>query len=110
MARYFTLREGGPNGRETAVFTGRSPRQAALKAASRGKTDIYLRERGTDRIHHFRGERKKVRAPEDRPDWMPEMVWKSNVRKMGLVHLKERKAAKKASRKKASRRSSRRRR
>jgi hypothetical protein len=108
MVRYFALREGGPNGRETAVFTGRSPRQAALKAASRGKADIYLRERGTDRVHHYKGERKKVRAPDNKPDWMPEMVWKPNVSKVGLTHLKAERKAKKAKKARRARRARRR--
>jgi len=32
-------------------------RQAALKAANRGHTDIKLRERGTKKLHIFTGER-----------------------------------------------------
>jgi Non-histone chromosomal protein MC1 len=35
----------------TGVFTGKQPRQAALKAANRGYTDIRLRERGTKKVH-----------------------------------------------------------
>ena len=51
--RYFALRTT-EKGREVAVFTGRQPRQAALKAASRGVKDIFLRERGTKKLHRFR--------------------------------------------------------
>ena len=40
-ARNFALRDA--KGNEEGVFTGRSPRQAALKAANRGVTDIRLR-------------------------------------------------------------------
>ena len=40
--RDFALR--GENSNEIGVFTGKSPRQAALKAANRGHTDIKLRE------------------------------------------------------------------
>ena len=43
--RNFALRDA--QGDEIGVFTGKSPRQAALKAANRGYTDIKLRERGT---------------------------------------------------------------
>jgi len=50
--RYFVLRE--KNGNESAVFSGRQPRQAALKAANRGITDIRLRERGTNSLHSCR--------------------------------------------------------
>ena len=91
--RYFALRAGGPSGRESAVYTGRSPRQAALKAASRGEREIWLRERGTKKVHHFRGSREKVRAPENRPEWMPEMVWKPRVKKSGIVKLEREKRA-----------------
>jgi len=93
--RYFTLVEGGPSGRETAVFTGKQPRQAALKAASRGHNDIWLRERGTKKFHHFRGSRSKVKAPENKPDWMADMVWKPNVKKVGIQKLEKKKAKKK---------------
>ena len=40
--KYFVLMK---NGKDTAqVFHSRQPRGAALKAASRGETDIHLRE------------------------------------------------------------------
>lgn len=91
--RYFVLLEGGAHGREGSVFTGRNPRQAALKAASRGHTDIYLRERGARRIHHFRGSRRRVSAPENRPDWMSSTVWKPNVSKVGIIRMERPKAA-----------------
>ena len=58
--RTFVLMSGR---RETdRVFNDRMPRRAALRAAARGVRDIRLRERGTDRIHVFRGERRRVRA------------------------------------------------
>jgi len=99
--RYFALRTSQA-GKELAVFTGRQPRQAALKAASRGYTSIFLRERGTKKLHAFKGMRKKVRAPADRPDWMAAVVWKPNVKKLGVIHLA--KPKKKAVKKKAKRR------
>ncbi|MBI4214917.1 chromosomal protein MC1 [archaeon] len=89
--RYFALRTN-QSGDEGAYFTGRNPRQAALKAASRGRTDIFLRERGTKKLHHFRGSRSKVRAPPNKPTWMADMVWKPNVHKIGVVHLEKRSA------------------
>lgn len=82
--RYFALKKGN---KETGVFSGRSPRQAALKAANRGIADIKLRERGTKKIHIFKGTRKKVSAPADRPAWMPSQVWKPNVKKVGIQKL-----------------------
>jgi hypothetical protein len=71
------------------IFTGAQPRAAALKAASRGFKDIRLRERGTDRIHVFRGDRKKVDAPSNRPEWMPSKIWKPVVKKTGFEHMKK---------------------
>lgn len=70
------------------IFRAAQPRGAALKAASRGFTSIRLRERGTDRVHVFKGTRKKVKAPSNKPDWMPNMVWKANVKKVGVEHIK----------------------
>ena len=84
------------NGREVATFTGRQPRQAALKAATRGFSDIRLRERGrrnrdkTITIHVFKGSRKKVTVPEaNRVSWLPSSVWKPSVRKVGIERVKK---------------------
>ncbi|MCK4491323.1 MAG: hypothetical protein KAU03_01780, partial [Candidatus Altiarchaeales archaeon] len=40
--KYYEMKDKG----EKHVFTGKTPRQAALKAATRGFKDIKLRERG----------------------------------------------------------------
>lgn len=69
------------------VFTGFMPRDAALKAASRGFEKISLRERGTKKAHIYEGERDKVAAPLNKPEWMPEEVWKPNVRKIKIEKL-----------------------
>ena len=112
--RYFALRTS-QGGKELAVFTGRQPRQAALKAASRGYTSIFLRERGTKKLHNFKGMRKKVRAPIERPDWMAAVVWKPNVKKLGVIHLAKpkkkvvKKKAKRKVKKKAKKRTTKRR-
>jgi hypothetical protein len=89
--KVYRLRKGI---KEIAVFTGRSPRQAALKAATRGHTDIKLRERGrrnrdrTYSIHIFSGGRKKITIPEDqRVDWLPNQVWKPIVRKVRVDRI-----------------------
>lgn len=84
--RYFVLRKGGRDTNQ--VFTGYQPRQAALKAATRGIASIVLRERGTKKEHIFKGKREKVAAPSNKPDWMPAKIWKSNVTKQGIRHLK----------------------
>jgi hypothetical protein len=84
--RYFVLQQ---NGKDTKhVFTGRQPRQAALKAATRGFTNIVLRERGRKRLHIFIGSRKRVKAPDNAPAWMRgKQIWKSNVKKKGIKHI-----------------------
>jgi hypothetical protein len=83
--RNFVLIKGG---KEVGVFTGTSPRQAALKVANQGIVNIQLRERGTKKIHIFKGSRKKVPAPANKPDWMPDKIWKPNVKKVGIKKLK----------------------
>ena len=56
----------------------KQPRQAALKAANRCEgtkkkpVTIRLRERGTKKMHVFKGWKETVNAPENRPSWMPE--------------------------------------
>lgn len=83
--RNFILRD--EDGNEHGVFTGKHPRQAALKAANRGNgtkkkpETIRLRERGTKKVHVFKAWKKQVKAPDNRPTWMPEKVWKPNVKK-----------------------------
>jgi len=99
--RYFVLMSG--NRDTNHVFTGSQPRRAALKAATRGFKDIRLRERGTDKIHIFRGSRKKVRAPEGSPEWLPSMVWKPVVRKVRTERLGKRRAAPTKARRRARR-------
>ena len=79
--RNFALRDA--KGNETSVFTGKSPRQAALKAASRGHKDIRLREHGTKKVHVFVGERVQVERPTRAPASMGNKIWKPDVRKVG---------------------------
>jgi len=83
--RNFALRDA--KGSEIGVFTGKQPRQAALKAANRGFTDIRLRERGTKKVHIFKGERNLVKKPANAPEWMPNEIWKPNVKKLGIEKL-----------------------
>ncbi|HEX55519.1 MAG: chromosomal protein MC1 [Candidatus Altiarchaeales archaeon] len=88
--KYYELREGG----KKHVFTGRTPRQAALKAATRGFKDIKLRERGRRNkdgsysIHVFEGSYKVVDAPANRPSWLPEKVKKPVVKKVCVKRVK----------------------
>lgn len=88
--KYYVLRKGN----RTSIFTGRSPRQAALKAATRGVGDIKLRERGrrnkdgTYTIHIFKGSVRTVSAPENRPEWLPARVKKPVVQKVGVERIR----------------------
>ncbi len=87
----YVLRKGGND--TDHIFTGTAPRQAALKAATRGHKNIKLRERGRRLkngkypVHVFNGEVKKVPAPSNAPDWLPDMVRKPNVSKKGMEYL-----------------------
>ena len=85
--RNFALRD--EKGNEIGGFTGKAPRQAALKAANRGHTDIKLRERGTKKVHLFTGERVQVDKPKSAPAWMPDRIWKPMVKKVGVKNLEE---------------------
>jgi hypothetical protein len=83
------------NGNETGVFTGNQPRQAALKAANRSKgtkskpVEIRMRERGTKKVHIFKGWKELVSAPKNKPKWMPDKINKPNVKKIGIEKLKK---------------------
>jgi hypothetical protein len=83
--RNFALRD--KDGNEIGVFTGKAPRQAALKVANRGYSDIKLRERGTKKVHVFTGERVQVEKPAGAPAWMPAKIWKPMVKKVGTETL-----------------------
>ena len=95
--RNFALRE--ENGEETSVFSGATPRQAALKAARRLEPasseesaetqEIRLREKGEHKVHVYEGWAWEEEAPEDKPDWMPSEITKGNVSKQGVEHLEE---------------------
>jgi hypothetical protein len=95
--RNFALRT--ENGQETSVFSGATPRQAALKAARRldpadsesaAETEkIQLREKGKQKVHIYEGWAWEEEAPDDKPDWMPEEITKGNVSKQGVEHLDE---------------------
>jgi hypothetical protein len=95
--RNFALRENA--GDETSVFSGRTPRQAALKAARRldpagsedaaDRTELRLREKGTKKVHIYEGWAWEETAPDDSPDWMPEEITEANVSKQGIKHLEE---------------------
>ena len=83
--KYFVLMKGGKD--TSQVFASRQPRGAALKAATRGHTDIRLRERGTKRVHVFTGRIETVDKPANGPAWLPDKIKKANVSKTGIEHL-----------------------
>jgi hypothetical protein len=95
--RNFALRD--TSGNETSVFSGRTPRQAALKAARRlspassedaaDRTELRLREKGTKKVHIYDGWAWTEEAPDDKPDWMPSSITEANVSKKGIEHLDE---------------------
>ena len=87
--KYYVLIQGGKD--TNHIFTGKQPRKAALKAATRGFTDIKLRERGTKKIHLFKGQRVKVTAPANKPSWMPGQIWEPRVKKLGIEKLGKKK-------------------
>ena len=93
--RNFALRKR--NGDESSVFSGNTPRQAALKAARRldpapsesaaDPVELQLREKGTDKVHIYEGWAWQEEAPPDSPDWMPSEITEANVSKQGIKHL-----------------------
>jgi len=83
--KYFVLMEGGKDTEH--IFSGKQPRQAALKAARRGYTKIKLRERGTKKVHVFNGSVKEVDAPANKPDWLPDKIKEPVVKKIGIERL-----------------------
>jgi hypothetical protein len=95
--RNFALRD--QSGQETSVFSGNTPRQAALKAARRldpagsesraQREELRLREKGTDKVHIYEGWAWEEDAPSDSPDWMPTTITEANVSKQGIEHLDE---------------------
>lgn len=95
--RNFALQEG--QGDESSVFSGNTPRQAALKAARRldpapsedaaNPEELRLREKGTDKVHIYEGWAWEEKAPDNSPDWMPEEITEANVAKQGIEHLEE---------------------
>lgn len=90
--RYFEMIEGG----KKHVFKGKTPRQAALKAATRFGTKgragekIELRERGrrnqdgTYSLHQYKVGFEEKSAPSDAPDWLGSTVKEPIVEKIGV--------------------------
>lgn len=82
------------NGEEIGTYSGAQPRDAALKVANRGITNIVLREKGTKKLHYFLGKRELVPVPKSAPAWIKEAakgkdgkIYKANVEKLGTTTL-----------------------
>lgn len=92
--RNFAVIEGDE---ETGAFSGNYPRQAALKAARRldpgpsedaaTRTEIRLREKGTNKVQIYEGWAWEDNAPEDGPNWLPGTISQANVSKQGIEKL-----------------------
>ena len=98
--RNFAMRSD--DGSESSVFSGNTPRQAALKAARRlenpgssesearaNATEIQLREKGTDKVHIYDAWAWETSSPSDKPDWMPGEITEANVSKKGIDHIED---------------------
>lgn len=81
---------------EIGKYTGRAPRQAALKAANRGVEDILLREAGKRKVvisknskvscvkvHYFKGGRVTRPKVASDPAWMNDPVSTPTATKVG---------------------------
>lgn len=100
--RYFALRDS--DGNETSVYSGQTPRQAALKAArdhievsgseeEADREELRLRERGSrtaeglHRVHVYKAWAWREPAPADAPDFLDDTVTNANVSKQSVDHI-----------------------
>lgn len=100
--RNFALRDS--DGNESSVYSGQTPRQAALKAArdhievsdSEDEADVEelrLRERGSrtseglHRVHVYDAWAWREAAPDDAPDFLGDTVTNANVSKQSVDHI-----------------------
>lgn len=86
------------SGESIGTYTGRAPRQAALKAANKGVTDIIFKEAGRRKvkvskkngkvvymkIHRFAGATKTRPKTASDPEWMVDPVSVPVVEKIGV--------------------------
>ena len=80
------------NGSVKHVFHNKYARQAALKAATKGYTNIHLRERGTrergtDKVHMFKGSVSRKPAPAGARAAKDGMINVPKVKKIGTERL-----------------------
>lgn len=90
----------GEDGTESGGYKGRSPRQAALKVINRSDGTkekpvvVKLRERGTKKVHIFKGYTQMIKTPEKRPAWMHASVKKPFAEKIGTEKAEKKKEEK----------------
>ena len=81
-------------GEEVGKFVGRAARIAAIKAANKGHLNIVLREKGTKKLHYFKGTITQVAPSKTAPQWIVDAakknggkIKKANVVKLGIAKL-----------------------
>jgi len=92
QTRNFTI--VNPDQTESGTYTGKQPRQAALKAikacgsgTKEAPIIVRLREKGTKKINVFKGYTEMVKSPDKRPAWMKETIKKSFAEKCGVEEV-----------------------
>lgn len=97
MTRNFELIKNG----EKHVFSGKQPRDAALKAATRFgkkgkmKETVELREHGIQNkdgsysLHRFRIGYEVKPAPASAPSWLGKKVKEAKAKKLGVKRVRE---------------------
>jgi hypothetical protein len=89
--RRFALRTD--DGKEIGIFTGKSPRQAALKVANAygGSKEmpatVKLREFTKRKMHVFEVWKDVVDAPANKPAWLPAKINKAFVKKIKIEKM-----------------------
>ncbi len=78
------------------TFTGRQPRQVALKVANRSNGTkenpiiIKIRKKGTKKLHVFEGYKQEISNKRDnRPAWLGDMVNKPFVKKIRIEEMED---------------------
>lgn len=89
---------------EGGTYSGRTPRQAAMKIARRldpvevdteeeawGEMteEVMIREKGTSKVHIYEGTAWTHPPVDGAPDWLGDEVTDANLRKQGIQHLDE---------------------
>jgi hypothetical protein len=76
-------------GNDLGVFLGKSSREAALDAARMGFNDIRLQGYSSNQVHMFKGERSLASKSKGTSARVPDLTWKPQVKKVGMIQLEE---------------------